>query len=39
MRIIKFRGKKVTNGVWVYGCLVYSNEIDAAIYYKTETAR
>ena len=34
MRIIKFRGKKVTNGVWVYGCLVYSNEIDAAIYYQ-----
>ena len=34
MRTIKFRGKKVTNGVWVYGCLVYSNEIDAAIYYQ-----
>ena len=34
MRTIKFRGKKVTNGVWVYGCLVYSDEIDAAIYYQ-----
>lgn len=34
MRTIKFRGKKVTNGVWVHGCLVYSNEIDAAIYYQ-----
>ena len=35
MRTIKFRGKKPTNGVWVYGSLVYSNEIDAAIYYQT----
>ena len=35
MRTIKFRGKKVTNGVWVYGSLVYSNEFDAAIYYQT----
>ena len=35
MRTIKFRGKKVTNGVWSYGSLVYSNEIDAAIYYQT----
>ena len=34
MRTIKFRGKKVTNGVWAYGSLVYSNEIDAAIYYQ-----
>ena len=34
MRTIKFRGQKLTNGVWVYGCLVYSNEIDAAIYYQ-----
>ena len=35
MRTIKFRGKKPTNGVWVYGSLVYSNEMDAAIYYQT----
>ena len=35
MRTIKFRGKKPSNGVWVYGSLVYSNEVDAAIYYQT----
>ena len=35
MRTIKFRGKKLTNGAWVYGCLVYSNEIEAAIYFQT----
>ena len=35
MRTIKFRGKKVTNGVWAYGSLVYSNEIQAAIYFQT----
>ena len=35
MRTIKFRGQKTTNGVWVYGSLVYSNEIDAAIYFQT----
>ena len=35
MRTIKFRGKKFTNGVWAYGSLVYSNEINAAIYYQT----
>jgi len=34
-REIKFRGQKQTNGVWVYGSLVYSNEIDAAIYFQT----
>lgn len=34
-RTIKFRGQKQTNGVWVYGCLVYSNEIDASIYFQT----
>ena len=35
MRTIKFRGKKLTNGVWAYGSLVYSNEIQAAIYFQT----
>ena len=35
MRTIKFRGQKLTNGVWVYGSLVYSNEIQAAIYFQT----
>lgn len=35
MRTIKFRGQKPSNGVWVYGSLVYLNEIDAAIYYQT----
>lgn len=35
MRTIKFRGQKPTNGVWIYGSLVYSNEIQAAIYFQT----
>lgn len=35
MRTIKFKGQKPSNGVWVYGSLVYSNEIGAAIYYQT----
>ena len=35
MRIIKFRGKDRENGKWYYGSLVYSNEIDTAIYFQT----
>lgn len=34
MRPIKFRAKNI-NGVWYYGSLVYSKEIDAAIYFQT----
>ena len=35
MRTIKFKGQKPSNGAWVCGCLVYSNEIEAAIYFQT----
>ena len=35
MRTIKFRGKKVTNGVWAYGSLVYLDKNGAAIYVQT----
>ena len=35
MRTIKFRGKKVTNGVWAYGSLVYLEKNGAAIYVQT----
>ena len=35
MRTIKFKGQKPSNGAWIYGCLVYSNEIEAAIYFQT----
>ena len=34
MRTIKFRGKTHGNAKWYYGSLVYSNEINAAIYYQ-----
>ena len=34
MRTIKFKGQNPSNGAWVYGCLVYSNEIEAAIYFQ-----
>ena len=34
MRTIKFKGQKPSNGAWVYGCLVYSNEIESAIYFQ-----
>lgn len=34
MRTIKFRAKNI-NGVWYYGSLVYSDKIDAAIYFQT----
>lgn len=35
MRTIKFRGQKPSDGAWVYGSLVCSNENAAAIYFQT----
>ena len=35
MRVIKFRGKKSSNGDWIYGSLVSSKDIDPAIYFQT----
>ena len=34
MRTIKFRGQKISNGVWVYGSLVSSDALNTAIYYQ-----
>ena len=36
MRVIKFRGKKSSNGDWVYGSLVSSKDIEPAIYFQTD---
>lgn len=35
MRTIRFRGKKQTNGIWVYGSLVFSDVTDTAIYFQS----
>ena len=35
MRVIKFRGKKPSNGDWVYGSLVSSKDIEPAIYFQS----
>lgn len=34
MRTIKFRGQDISDGAWVYGSLVYSDENDVAIYFQ-----
>lgn len=34
MRTIRFRGKKLSNGLWSYGSLVVSEELNAAIYFQ-----
>ena len=34
MRIIKFRGQKLSNGEWIYGSLVSSKDIGPAIYFQ-----
>lgn len=34
MRTIKFRGQKISNGVWVYGSLVSSDALNTAIYFQ-----
>lgn len=33
-RIIKFRGKKASNGIWVYGYLVELSVLNMAIYFQ-----
>lgn len=39
MRKIRFRGKRLGTAEWVYGSLVYNNELDSAIYFQVGNGR